>query len=70
MSEFIENAILLKRNIELTQENAELREKIEQWSKGKNKAYKDLWLEHQEALQKLTMINEFTQNLTKVYPCG
>lgn len=57
---------IVKRNIELRSDIDHLREKI----KAKDRAYKKLWNEHQEATQKLAMINEFTQDLTKVYPCG
>ena len=65
------NAVKLvtKRNIDLIKENERLKDEINRISFIKDQEYKKLWKEHQEAIQKLGMINQFTQNLTKVYPC-
>ncbi len=61
--------IIAKRNLDLIRENERLRDEISRIKSIKDQEYKSLWSEHQEAMQKLSMINQFTQNLTKVYPC-
>lgn len=55
-------------NYRLDKELRTLKQVIKKVKYEHQKEYKTLWRQHQVALQKLQMINDFTQDTTKIYP--
>ena len=57
---------LHERNLELFIENERLKEELEAFKRKHNVEYQKLWREHQQLLNKLNMVAEFTRDHYKI----